>query len=208
MRVRGLACAGQASATCLAHLRSTDEMDDGAGVDENAEPEAAANHTAADAASGPAAPAVKALKSAMKVPKATALPPAAAAAQNEAEEPPAPRQEAFEALPESVRGRVKFETIDRVFRVASGLFIAQNCKLMKGATPDAVPLRDLHELGCTVHGRSGEQTINSLRALGLLLVSKEGIKLSRPITKAERAEARAGGSLASLRRAGSKYGGL
>lgn len=97
----------------------------------------------------------------------------------------------FDALPVSVRGRVKFETIQSTYELIEQLFIQKNCRLMKGLTPDPVLLKDLHEQGGLVLGRSGEHLLSSLRALKLVTVTKHGVSLVRKLTNKEKAVAKA-----------------
>jgi hypothetical protein len=97
----------------------------------------------------------------------------------------------FNALSESVRGRVKFESVVAAYEVIEKLFILKNCRLMKGLAPDAVPLKDLHNNDALVMGRSGEQVLNSLRVMGLINMNKEGVLLVRQITNKEKLDAKA-----------------
>jgi hypothetical protein len=94
-----------------------------------------------------------------------------------------PDAAAFEALPVSVRGRVKFEAAETVFQTIVELFTQKNCKMMQGAQLHAVTLKELHEKGAIVHGRSGEQTLAALRVLGCVLVDKRGVSLPKPAKK-------------------------
>jgi len=99
--------------------------------------------------------------------------------------------EAFEALPETTRGRAKFEAVAAAYAVIERLFVEKNFRLVKGAPPEGVSLKDLHAGGATVHGRSGECALQSLRSLGLVTLSKTGgVRLTKPTTKAQRAKAR------------------
>jgi hypothetical protein len=83
----------------------------------------------------------------------------------------------FEKLQLSVRGRVKFEVVSASFRIINESCAIKNSKMVKGAPPEPVTLKELHEKGANVHGRSGEQVLASLRALGLITVDKRGVCL-------------------------------
>jgi hypothetical protein len=86
----------------------------------------------------------------------------------------------FENLPISIRGRVKFEAIEWTFKIINEAFQLRNAKRVRGAPPEPVILKELHEKGATVYGRNGEQTLSSLRSLGLIAVDKRGITVVQP----------------------------
>lgn len=103
----------------------------------------------------------------------------------------------FTAIPDSVRGRVKFESVVSTYEIIERMFILKNCRLMKGLTPDPVSLKDLHKEDALVLGRSGEHVLNSLRTMGLITIKKDGVLLVRQLTKAEKNTAKAELSLRS-----------
>mmetsp|Transcript_1337 Transcript_1337/g.2257 ORF Transcript_1337/g.2257 Transcript_1337/m.2257 type:complete len:82 (+) Transcript_1337:870-1115(+) len=64
------------------------------------------------------------------------------------------------------------------------MYTQNNHRIMRGAAPEGVLLKDLHDKGITVFGRSGEHLIASLRKMGLLTASsndRNKIYLTRPL---------------------------
>jgi len=84
---------------------------------------------------------------------------------------------AFYALPESIRGRARLDEAQRTLSVVVASTVALgNRRNMNGKT--TISIKELDAKGAKVVGHTGACVLQCLRSLGLIEVSRTGIKLS------------------------------
>ncbi|CAK9107066.1 SKA2 domain-containing protein [Durusdinium trenchii] len=85
---------------------------------------------------------------------------------------------AFEALPESIRGRAKLHEVNQALQIIVGYFAKSKRKAHPPGKPAVVSIKALDALGAKVVGHTGACVIHCLRSLGFIQVTREGVSLT------------------------------
>ena len=93
-------------------------------------------------------------------------------------------KEEFFALPESTRGRAKFDETKSTMSIIVNAFRkkTRSKDVAKGGKTEPLSLKELDAKGGKCVGHTGASVLASLRALGLIDVSRSGIVMVHPMT--------------------------
>ena len=86
-------------------------------------------------------------------------------------------REAFLSLPESVKGRARYDQVQHALNVIKAHFQDHPKGPKHAPNPKFISLKDLDSLGAKVTGVTGRNILQTLRSLGFIQVSKAGITL-------------------------------
>jgi len=83
----------------------------------------------------------------------------------------------FEAIPISIRGRVKFATVVSLFSKLHLVHVSLRAMQPKNAAMLPMSLSELEAHGCKVTGKTGGNLLGSLKSLGLVSITPKGAVL-------------------------------
>lgn len=86
-------------------------------------------------------------------------------------------REAFLSLPESIKGRARYDQVQHALNVIKGHFKDLPKGPKHASDARSISLKDLDNLGAKVTGVTGRNILQTLRSLGFINVNKAGVTL-------------------------------